>query len=489
MLKNQDEKEIKQKKEKLKKKGIYHSAKKWQIGFFALNNTATNIVFLLINYYVFFTQNVLGLAAALVGTIATAMRMFDGVTDPIVGFILDKLDTKFGKYRPFMFIGNIIMVFTIILLFSTPEEWSANAKYIYTGVLYAVTILGYTLQTSCTKAAQAALTNDPEQRPLFTLFDAIYNTILFGAGTYFLMTVMAPKYPDNINSPGLWADVSKIFMVISFVFTIMAIIGIWEKDRTKYFGLAKNAVEVKFKDAWDILKNNRPLQMLIVAASTDKLAMTARTAGFVYFFSNILYDSSLNGRFQMWVMIPSVIITFLGISYAKKVGLKKSFVRFTWLGTIFIVLLLAYVPFVEGGELNLQVWILLGLLLIQYSTSQLAGNIVIPMIADCTDYESARSGRFMSGFMGTIFSFVDKMISSLGQFAVGASIALAGYGTSQIPANAAVETSLEIAILFIVFGLPLIGHVASLIAMKFYPLSAERMAEIQQTIEDKKVTA
>ncbi|MCC3144175.1 MFS transporter [Halanaerobium sp. Z-7514] len=491
MLKDMDKKEIEKKRKKLKEKGKYHNAEKWQIALFALNNTATNTAFVLIMYYAFFTQNVLGLSAAIVGGIATAMRMFDGFTDPFIGFILDKTDTKFGKFRPFMFAGNVILVITIILLFNTPPEWASNMKYIYTAALYGIAIIGYTFQTSCTRGAQAALTNDPEQRPLFTFFDSIYNTVLFAGATYLIMTVMAPNYAQNVNDPQLWSHVSIMFMAGSFVMTILAIIGIWSKDQTKFFGLSdvKNNVEVKFGDAWDVIKNNRPLQMLIVAASTDKLALTARRAGFIYFFSNILYNTALQGRFEVTVMLPAIIVTYIGVKFAEKVGLKNAFVTLTWLGTFLIIALLILTPVIDGGEMTTGVWILLIVLGAQYSVSQLAGNIVIPMIADCTDYESLRSGKFMAGFIGTIFSFVDKMISSLGTVIIGASIALAGYGGVRIPPNSAVSTSLEIAIMFIILGLPLIGHVASLIAMKFYKLDAKEMAKIQNALDEKKQAA
>lgn len=64
----------------------YNNAKLWQIGFFSLNNCATNIAMFLMMQYSYFTQNVLGLAAAIVGLIATGTRIFDAVTDPLVGF-------------------------------------------------------------------------------------------------------------------------------------------------------------------------------------------------------------------------------------------------------------------------------------------------------------------------------------------------------------------------------------------------------------------
>ena len=88
--------------------------------------------------------------------------------------------------------------------------------------------------------------------------------------------------------------------------------------------------------------------------------------------------------------------------------------------------------------------------------------------------------------MGTLFSFVDKMISSLATLIIGLVIAWAGYGNSIIEPNAPVNTKFFMGILFCVYGLPMIGHIASLIAMKFYTLDAEKMVEVRKTIQDKK---
>ena len=74
----------------------YNNAKLWQIGFFSLNNCATNIAMFLMMQYSYFTQNVLGLAAAIVGLIATGTRIFDAVTDPLVGFLVDRTNGRFG---------------------------------------------------------------------------------------------------------------------------------------------------------------------------------------------------------------------------------------------------------------------------------------------------------------------------------------------------------------------------------------------------------
>ncbi|MCB0167187.1 MAG: MFS transporter [Anaerolineae bacterium] len=468
----------------------YHRSKVWQIGLFTLNNTATNIALVLVLFYAFYTQNVLGLAAATVGLIATLMRIFDGFTDPIIGFAIDRTDGKFGKFRPYMLSGNIIMFIALLLLFRTDPTGSTTFKYGYTAALYALYVIGYTFQTACTKSAQAALTDDPKQRPLFTLFDAIYNAVLFNVSIWFITSYMGPRYPGNINDPALWTDVSLIFMGISFVFTILAIIGIWEKDRTEFFGLGVHAPQIKFRDTLDVIKNNKNLQMLIVAASTDKLANVAVRGALVYFFSNMLLSAALQGTYSLWTIAPTLLVTFIGVRLAASGGLKKSFVLFTWLGAIMLVVMIVATPLLRADSsqgVPFSVILLLILMAIQVSFSSLAGNIVIPMIADVADYETYRSQRYMPGMVGTVFSFVDKLISSLSTLLVGMALALSGYGNVQIEPNTQLSTSFDIAIMAIIFVLPLLGHIASLIAMKYYNLTDKKMEDVQDTIRQKRI--
>lgn len=460
---------------------IYNRAKLWQIGLFVLNNTATNVAMVLIGFYAFFTQNILGLAAVIVGLLATVMRIFDGITDPIVGYLIDRTNGRFGKFRPYMLLGNVILFISLVMIFRTPGEWGTTTKYIYTTVWYVIYVLGYTFQTAVTKGAQSALTNDPEQRPLFTLFDAIYNATLFNVSALVITTIMAPKYAQKLNDPILWRDVVLYFMAASFIMTILAIIGIWKKDNIEYFG-TEEVKKMKIRDYIEVIKHNRALQMLIVAASTDKLALVAVRGSLVYFFSNILLNSSLMGKYSMWQMVPSLVITFIGVEWARKSGIKKSFVISTWASAVLLVVLIILTPiFVGTGVITL-----LTLLALQTAIGGLAGNIVIPMIADCIDYEVYRTDNYIPGMMGTIFSFVDKLISSGATFVVGLAIAWAGFGKTQIPVDTFVGNKFTFAIMFILFGLPLIGHIASLIAMKFYILDGAMMYKIKEKIAARK---
>ena len=86
-----------------------HRAKLWEIGFYALNNTSTNAYMILVASISYFLVGIVGVASVLAGSIVTIMRIWDGVTDPFIGMLVDNTNTKFGKNRPFIVIGNVIV--------------------------------------------------------------------------------------------------------------------------------------------------------------------------------------------------------------------------------------------------------------------------------------------------------------------------------------------------------------------------------------------
>ena len=93
-------------------------AKFYQLALFPMNNGATNVYFVLIlSYIATFGNKVLGLAMVFASFMVTGMRVFDAITDPIIGALMDKTNTKFGKFRPFMVIGNAIMAVSVLALY------------------------------------------------------------------------------------------------------------------------------------------------------------------------------------------------------------------------------------------------------------------------------------------------------------------------------------------------------------------------------------
>ena len=140
-----------------------------------------------------------------------------------------------------------------------------------------------------------------------------------------------------------------------------------------------------------------------------------------------------------------------------------------------------------GNLVNGANWSMLGIIfcvafIAMKGFAQMSGSIVIPMTADCADYEVYRSGRYVPGLMGTLFSFVDKLISSVAATIVSVVYAVVGY-TSTLPIqNDPYSAGILLATLFCFLGLPMMGWICNVVAMKFYPLTKEKMESIQDEI-------
>lgn len=407
----------------------YHRAKIWQIGFFAFNNTATNLYMFFMFFISYYATGMLGLGVVLVSTLMTAMRIWDAFTDPIAGYILDKTDGKLGKNRPFIIAGNIIMMISCIIMFKFVYKSPQALRLLLFILVYSVYIIGYTLQCVVTKSAQTCLTNDPKQRPYFSIFDGSYNVVLFAGMQVIVSNIWVKKYGGfNIE----FFNTFLLFTItVSAFLSILAIIGLWTKDRTEYFGFGKPQL-ITFKDYWQVIKNNRAIQMLVVAASTFKLFQTIRsnTIVLVMLYGIVCGNYALSGEVSAIYIVPSIIIITLGMKFiASRLGQRKALL-FGALGCIifssclFLLFLFGNPKSMSFTNINLFTIAFITLWILEQGFAGIAGNIVIPMTADCADYETYRSGKYVPGLMGTLFSCVDKIISSFATTIVGLLIPL-----------------------------------------------------------------
>ena len=322
-------------------------AKMYQLALFPMNNGATNVYFILVlSYIATFGNTVLAIATLFATTMITVMRVFDAITDPIIGAMMDRTNGKFGKFRPYMILGNVIMAFSVFMLYcicpDIPEDqmWLRYAAFI---ALYAIWVIGYTFQTSVTRSAQSVLTNDPKQRPLFTIFNTIGS--MAGMG---LMQVLAPIIRSNVgdyNTPEFYRFFAPIGIVISILLTILAIVGIWEKDNAKYFGIGGgNQEKTKVSEYIEIIKANKPMQRLMIAGGTCKLALSVATNMTVLCMLYGCMMGNYDGLYLPMMVVGyvfSVPFFVLSVSTSQKKGQKASLQRYVAVALLCYVVVLA----------------------------------------------------------------------------------------------------------------------------------------------------
>ena len=461
-----------------------HRAGIWQIGFFALNNAAVNIYFMMMTYMSYYAAGVLGLSVALVSGLLAALNVFDGITDPLIGLIIDKTNGRFGKFRPFMAIGNVILALDLVLLFMCRNAGAATLPLLI--VCFVIFDIGYTFQFDVTRAAQTVLTNDPKQRPLFSAFDMVCNIILYVGVSMVVSNYLIIKHGE------FTADMFREFFIItavsSAICTVLAIIGIRSKDRPQYYGTARGEQpKVKLRDCVDVLAHNRNVQMLMISAATDKLFshVTTNSVVVVMVFGIVCGDFALSGQMNMIVFAPSMAISLLCVWYARRKGQRRAFL-FATIGAM-IANAFIFFAFIFGSptSLNFTSWgfftiIFVVSLALRGGFMSIGSSIIIPMIGDCTDYEVYRSGKYIPGMIGGLFSFVDKIVASLNTLIVGGLVILAGYRTMFPGIETPYSSEIFIIAMICYCGLPMIGWVVNLIALKYYNLTPEKMKEIRQ---------
>ncbi len=469
---------------------IYNRAKAWQLILFTMNDVAFNVYFFAIGFMSYFSTGIVGLTVVVTSYMLTAMRIFDGITDPIIGVILDKTDTKFGKFRPFMVIGNAVLAISLIIMYYvTPAIENFVLRVIFFIVLYMIFLIGYTLQGAATRAGQSTLTSDPKQRPMVSIVSGTGCTLVFVVLQIIASSILVPKH-GGFND-AFFKELLIYIVVMSGVLTALAVVGIWGKDKPEFYStFAKKSdasTKVRLREYWAIIKGNKALQMLVLAASTDKLASTISGNSIVgvMVFGIICGNYALSGEIGAYTMIPTLILLFFGAIYAGRMGQRKAVILFSSLAILFQTLIFALFVFTDPTQLGVNAVTTTAFIVIYVlmrGSMGIPGSLVIPMIADCSDYETYRSGKFVPGLMGTLFSFIDKTISAFGNTIVGLLIASIGYTAAQPTVDDVLTTPIFAMAMFMWCGLPIIGWICSLIAMRLSPLTKEKMLEIQEHI-------
>ena len=508
--------------------GSINRGKPYQIALFPFNNAATNIYFTLMLFVTYYggyylsggfvggilTATAMGTLTMVLSSLATGMRIFDGITDPFIGALIDKTNSKFGKFRPYMILGNLLLAVSVAAMFFLirPIELSW-LRWVLFVVCYVFYVFGYTFQTTVTKAGQTCITNDPKQRSQFVVWNMIgmigsivlVNMIGNGLLPMFIEPLdLANDFGAQYN-PEFYNLLVPICIGLSMIYTGLAVFAIWKKDIPENWGIDNDSKSARLKDFLIILKQNNQIRWLVFSAGANKLASTIATSSAVAVLIYGIMMGSYNGLY-----IPMYLASFLfmgilfivGAKLAGRKGQKRAVTQFTVIAFLFyigiVILLLMWNQNDSNFNLSLLHWrddgsvyfatnlftlawvVMFG---IGYGAYNLGSEMVIPMIADCTDYETYRTGNYIPGMMGTLFSLIDKLVSSfatilLSVFIVGLVPALNG----KLPSTGVIISNYTgvLPAALITFALiPMVSWIITMVSMRFYKLNGNKLREIQ----------
>lgn len=473
---------------------VYHKAKLWQMICYGCNGLLCMSVYSLIGMASYSASIGFGIATAVVGVILTATRILDGITDPLLAFVYDRVNTKFGKIRPLLVGGFVIEFAALLAMFSwLPGRFEGAAATAIFVLCYCIYVIGYTMVNITAQTIPMLLTNDPAQRPVIGVWNTAFNYIVPMALSMTFYTVILPRCGGTFNLQFL-STIAYLTLAVAFVGLVCVCASASAIDKPENFeGIKAGKTEkVSLKEMIAVLKDNKPLQCYIVSAASDKIASQTKSQAVIntMLMGIIIGNMGLSTTLSMIGMFPSILFAIVGARYAGKHGSKEAIVTWTEISIaasaamwIFMIIIDPTKIAVMGSPMMIIYVILTFCMNGAMMCVTTAGT---SFMADITDYELDRSGNYIPAVVTGVYSFIDKLVSSFGALIATTAIGIIGYTTTVPQPGDPSTPGVFWVCTCIVYGLPILGWLCTLLAMKVCKLDRHEMVEVQQRIAEKK---
>ncbi len=467
----------------------YRRAPTWCIAIGEMQGGAAMAFYSLVSLMSYVASEGYGIALGVAGIILTATRWFDGIIDPFLAVWIDKLHTRFGKLRILMLLGLAIRSVAMLMLFVWFSGRTDNVVLFI--ILYMVNIVGNSIFDIAGNMLPAVMTNDPRQRPTVQVWATIYNymfpMILAVVSTMVILPMFGNQYTREMLSL-----TCIIYVILAWVLTLIACIGLTPVDKPENFmGITAGGDDVSLKDMGKFLAKNRPFQMYVVAAVSDKLAqqVNSQTIVSTLLFGILIGNIQFGTMLSMISMLPSIIFAIFGARYCGKHGSKESTVTWTWVCIAIAVASILFCTAIDMRAVSTNIGLTVAffvLLLAMNGAKMCVTTANGSMRADIVDYELDRSGKYIPGIVTATYNFIDQLVSSLGVTIATLCVAAIGYVNTVPQPTDAPTPAIKAMAMFLYFGMPILGWVCTVIAMRFYKLSKQELVGVQKRIAEKK---
>lgn len=470
----------------------YRRAKLWQIVLYACNGLVGMSIYSLINLASYSASIGYGVTTLVIGYILTCTRILDGLTDPLLAFVYDRVNTRFGKLRILLIAGYLIEAVGLLCMFSL-FSGRGFGWFIFT-LFYVVYIIGYTITNMTAQTIPAIMSNDPKQRPTIGVWSTAFNYLVPMVMMMVLNMVLLPMFGGEYNQ-GFLSAACFVCLGMAALGTLLVCVGISEFDKPDFFSGLKKKEPLKLKDMADVLAHNHPLQCYIISNASDKIAQQTASQSVIttLLFGIVIGNMSISTMLTVVSMIPSILFAVLGAKYAGKHGSRKAIVTWTWISMIISLVTLGFFVLIDPGQIAVMMSPAM-ILYVCLTLAQNGSNMCITtantsFMADTIDYELDRSGRYVPAVVTGTYSLIDKLITAFSATIAAGAVAVVGYTSSMPQPGDPCTDAVFWVTMAVKFGLPVLGWICTLAAMKFCHLDKKEMVNVQKRIAEKKKTA
>lgn len=438
---------------------VYHGENrslhmKERIGY-GVGDFANNMMYASVNsFFTYFLTNVAGLGAGVVGTLLLLSRLLDGVSDLIVGTLMEKIRSKHGKARPWLLWWCIPFAVSLVLMFSAPD-FGTTGKIIYAFLTYnlAVTIV-YTAINLPFGSLAALMTKNQTERGYLNISKMVFAF----AGGMVINAATLPLVEFFGNNSLAWQKTFLIYGVVAII--LFLVVFFTTKEAVTETAEEKGKVEkVNIREALlSLIKNKYWLQLLGIFFLNNMV--NAFIGVNVYYAQYIMEDTNLVGTLSLFQNIASFAAFACCTALIRKVGKQKIAVGgvvCSFIGYAMVLLnptsyTILYASAVVKGIGN----------------AALSG-VMYGMLADTVEYNDWRSGIRAEGLVFSANSIGQKVGSGIGSAVLGWVLAAFGFVSSSTVQPESAINGIRMIFLYV----PLVVFAVMFVILMFYKLDRE----------------
>jgi sugar (glycoside-pentoside-hexuronide) transporter len=415
-------------------------------------------------FLLFFLTNILGVEPALAGLVLLFPKLWDVISDPIMGGISDVTRSRMGRRRPYLLAASIPFGIIFFLLFLTPHYNSELAKALYVGLMFALGCTVFTVFNVPYSSMVAEMSDDYNERMSITSFRMIGSSI----GVLLAGGLAMPLVEIGGGGEAGFRFMGFVLGVFITVFCLICFFGT-RKAKT----LQANDKRPPFSEQVKIAFRNTPFKMLMMMYTFQSLAIGVLMAGLIYYVKYVMDLPETS----MGIVFPILIVTaIIFIPVWLKIGVKIGKIKAYTIGLLILSVMLFSLFFTKSSQLNLF-YIQIFLLGIGFSSFQL---FPFSMLPDTIEFDELQSGMRREGIFSGIWSSAQKTAYSVGPSIVGFTLSMSGFVNASMQPES-VEVGVRIIFCLFTAGMILI----SLLPFYKYDLTEERFEEIKLMIQQK----
>ena len=434
----------------------------------------------------FFTK-VFGVPTEAVASMIFFLGIWDTINDPLMGSIVDKTRTRYGKLRPYLMFVPLPLAISIIFLFAGPVVLGDNAsslsKILYMYISYFIWEFFYTIGDIPFWGLSAAISPSPCDRTRAISSARIISSIIGGISTPMLVVLMDLSNNGTISLP--LTHVFLLMAVLSAIFCVglFSLAGFKTKER-----VVQSIKEPSVIDGFKVLFKNKPLMLIVISNVIG--AITGIGGVFqAYYYSEVMEMNSL----VIIIAIPGTVLGFL--TYLLIPLVKKRFDnRQIMFLNGFARLIVGSAVFFIGAKHFKNVYVVVPLLCIQNLVFSFFDTIkmVIPteMIGDTIDYMEWKTGERNEGVSFSVLTFVGKLTGSMSTALGTALLPLIGLSFQKISATETITIKQYANTDLYIWGLftfaPVILNMFTLIPYIWYDLTGEKLNKIRGDMAERR---